>query len=184
MTETTQIMKTPLFEKHLKAGARMVDFAGYRMPIQYQGIMAEHEAVRERAGIFDLTHMGEIQVKGTGAVDYVNRLITNDLAPVMPGGIIYTAICREDGGILDDALAYRMEDGVMMVVNASNKDKIFRWMTEHAPEDVQLTDQSRKTALIAIQGPDAERILQKIIPHDLPSPIIILSKIKSSTPGG
>ena len=145
----------------------MVDFAGYRMPIQYEGIIAEHEAVRTKAGIFDLTHMGEIEVRGEGAVDYVNRLITNDAASLPTGGIVYTAICRDDGGILDDALAYKMEDRVMMVVNASNKEKIHRWMLKHETPDAKVVDLSDATALIAVQGPEAEKIVQKITPCDL-----------------
>lgn len=167
MTETAVIKKTPLYEKHVESGGKIVDFAGYKLPIQYEGIMAEHELVRTKAGIFDLTHMGEIEVRGPGAVEFVNNLITNDIAALPPGGIVYTAICREDGGILDDALVYQMEDRVYMVVNASNKDKIYRWMMKHESEGARVVDLSDKTALIAVQGPDAEKIVRKVTTQDI-----------------
>jgi aminomethyltransferase len=167
MTETINVRKTPLFDRHVEAGARMVEFAGYMMPIQYEGIMAEHNLVRTAAGIFDLTHMGEIEIKGKRALEFVNHLITNDLAHLPAGGIVYTAICKEDGGILDDALAYRMEDGIYMVVNASNKDKIWRWILTQKWDDVTVKDLSDSTALIAVQGPRAGEITAKVTDVDL-----------------
>jgi aminomethyltransferase len=169
LEKTAAIKKTPLYEKHAQAGGKLVEFAGYMMPIQYEGIIAEHELVRSRAGIFDLTHMGEIEITGKQAVEFVNHLITNDVASLSPGEIVYTAICREDGGILDDALAYRTSDGVYMVVNASNKDKIYKWMEKQIQnrQEVKIKDLSDETSLVAVQGPDAEKIVQKITSMDL-----------------
>lgn len=167
MSETLSIKKTPLYDRHVSAGGKMVEFAGYQLPIQYEGIIAEHETVRTKAGIFDLTHMGEIEIRGAGAIDFTNNIITNDISTLPIGAIVYTTICREDGGILDDALVYQMEDRIYMVVNASNKDKIYRWLIRHEREDVRIMDLSEKTALIAVQGPVAEKIVQKITPVDL-----------------
>lgn len=167
MTETKQIKKTPLYDKHIEAGGKMIDFAGFKLPIQYEGIIAEHNTVREKAGIFDLTHMGEIQVRGEDAVHFVNHVITNDLESIEPGGVIYTAICKDNGGVLDDALVYRMEDKVMMVVNAVNLEKIYRWLLKNEWENARVLDLSDKIALIAVQGPEAEKIVQGVTPMDL-----------------
>jgi aminomethyltransferase len=166
---TVTAKKTPLYNRHVEAGGKIVEFAGYFMPIQYEGIIAEHEHVRTKTGIFDLTHMGEIKVTGKNAPAFVNYIITNEVASLPTGAIVYTAICREDGGILDDALAYRTDYGVYLVVNASNKDKIFNWMLKQSENwnDLKIEDLSDQTALIAVQGPDAEKIVQKITPINL-----------------
>lgn len=163
MAGVAQIRKTPLYGQHVNAGGRIVEFAGYLMPIEYKGIMAEHEQVRMRSGLFDLTHMGEIEVRGERAGEFVNYIITNDAVNIPDFAIVYTAVCREDGGILDDALAYKYPDHYMMVVNAVNKDKILKWMLKWAPRfNCTVTDLSDETALIAIQGPDSEDVLQKL----------------------
>jgi aminomethyltransferase len=169
MENTVTAKKTPLYDRHIEAGGKIVEFAGYFMPVQYEGIIAEHEHVRNKAGIFDLTHMGEIEITGENAPAFANHIITNDVASLPTGGIVYTAICREDGGILDDALAYRKDNGVYLVVNAVNKDKIYNWMLKQSKDwrDIKLEDLSDQTALIAVQGPDAEKIVQKITPIDL-----------------
>jgi aminomethyltransferase len=167
---TGSLLRTSLYATHLEEGARMVDFAGWEMPLQYRGIVAEHEAVRTSAGVFDLSHMGELEVSGPGAVDFVNGLITNDLAPVEPGRALYTAMCRPDGGILDDMVVYRFPDRVWLVVNASNREKIRRWVEEHLPPSgVALRDLSLETALVALQGPRAQELLAPLVDLNLDS---------------
>jgi aminomethyltransferase len=136
----------------------MVPFAGYEMPVQYEGVLAEHAAVRERAGLFDITHMGEIRVRGAGAGDWLDGLTTNRVAGAEAGRVVYTAMCREDGGVLDDMLVYRLaEDDWLVVCNAANRDKIAGWLRERAAgaADVALDDASDRTALIAVQGPES-----------------------------
>lgn len=175
METTIEVKKTPLFERHVQEGAKIVDFAGYKMPLQYKGIIEEHETVRTAAGLFDLTHMGELEIKGEWKDDLIQYLITNDVSKLEPGGVIYTLICNDKGGILDDALVYKMEDRYMLVVNASNVDKIYRWVIEK--EDVvcgyktrqhcMVVNKSDEIAIVAIQGPKSEEILQRITPVDL-----------------
>ena len=175
METTTEVKKTPLYDRHVQEGAKIVDFAGYKMPLQYKGIIEEHETVRTKAGLFDLTHMGELEIKGDWQDDLVQHIITNDISKLKPGGVIYTLICNETGGILDDALVYKMEDRYMLVVNASNVDKIYRWIIEK--EDIacgyknrqhcMVINKSEQMAIVAIQGPKSEEILQRITPVDL-----------------
>ncbi len=127
--------RTPLYDRHVAAGARMVDFAGYDMPLQYSGIRDEHVAVRERAGIFDVSHMGEVGVRGPGAADFVQRLVTNDVARLAPNQLLYSVMCNEQGGIVDDVIVMRVvaADHYIIVVNASTREKDVAWMREHAP---------------------------------------------------
>jgi aminomethyltransferase len=159
--------KTPLYEDHVNNHARLVPFAGFLMPIQYSGIIEEHRAVREAMGIFDLSHMGEFRVSGTGAVAAIDRLVTNDIEGLRPGQIRYSPMCYPEGGIVDDLLVYRFDDHLMMVVNASNIAKDFDWISSHLPNDVQIEDVSGDTALIAVQGPRAEKFLQSHTDVDL-----------------
>src|SRR4051812_34660079 len=124
--------RTPLFEEHEKAGAKLIPFAGYMMPVQYPtGIVAEHTAVRTSCGLFDVSHMGEVFVSGPQALDLVQHVTTNDASKLVVGQAQYSVICREDGGAVDDCIVYRMADKYMVVVNASNKDKDFQWMLDH-----------------------------------------------------
>jgi aminomethyltransferase len=152
--------KTPLYEEHVKNHARLVPFAGFLMPIQYSGIIEEHRAVRAAMGIFDLSHMGEFRITGDGAVAAIDRLVTNDIASLTPGQIRYTPMCNPEGGIVDDLLVYRFDDHLMLVVNASNIEKDFDWIETHLPDPVRVENVSDDTALIAVQGPGAERFLQ------------------------
>jgi len=147
----------------------MVPFAGFEMPVQYPtGITAEHKAVREKAGLFDVSHMGEFIVRGPKAVEFVNHVTTNDVAALKPGEAQYSTILREDGTIVDDCLVYRADDRVLMVVNGSNIDKDFAHISRFVGDfDVTLDDISDKVALLALQGPDAARILQKQTDTDL-----------------
>lgn len=157
--------RTPLYAAHVRADARLVDFAGWLMPVQYKatGVLAEHAAVRERAGLFDVSHMGRLSFRGPDAAAMVNRLITNDVGSLPDGKAQYTAICHDNGGILDDAISYRFaSDEVMMVVNASNKDKIVAWFRERATGDAEWRDVSDELALIAIQGPRAHTVTDRL----------------------
>lgn len=153
--------KTPLYGEHVRAGARIVPFGGFLMPIQYRGIIDEHRAVRQRLGMFDLSHMGELRVSGPNALAAVAKLVTNDVLSLEPGQIRYTPMCYPDGGIVDDLLVYRFPDHIMLVVNASNIEKDLAWIREHLAEGVEVRDVSDETALIAVQGPKSERFLQQ-----------------------
>lgn len=152
--------KTPLYREHVERHARLVPFAGYLMPVQYSGIIEEHRAVRNAMGIFDLSHMGEFRVSGAGAASAIDGLMTNDIEHLAPGQVRYTPMCYPDGGIVDDLLVYRFEDHLMLVVNASNIEKDFAWISSHLPSGVALNNESDDTALIAVQGPASERFLQ------------------------
>ena len=162
------LRRTPLYEEHKKEGAKLVDFAGWEMPVQYEGIRAEHEAVRERAGLFDVSHMGEVAFKGPQAEDAVQRLVTRDVSRLSVGQAGYAAVCYEDGGTVDDVLVYRNPDDFLIVVNAANKDKDVAHFRENTRDlDVEIEDQSDDWALLALQGPEATGILQEFTGTDL-----------------
>jgi aminomethyltransferase len=164
------LRRTPLYDVHAALGAKIVPFAGFEMPVQYPtGITAEHKAVREKAGLFDVSHMGEFIVRGPQAVDFVSYVTTNDVAALKPGQAHYSTILREDGTIVDDCLVYRSEDRVMMVVNGSNIDKDFAHISRFLKKfpDAKLENISDQIALLALQGPDAARILQQHTGVDL-----------------
>jgi aminomethyltransferase len=160
--------KTALANLHVHAGAKMVDFAGWEMPIEYSGIRKEHEAVRSRAGLFDLSHMGEVIVEGPGAFNYLQGLVTNDLSKIAAGKAQYNCMCNSTGRVLDDMVVYRFPDHFYVVMNASNREKIVSWMQTHVPkEGVEVRDVSLETSLIAIQGPEAQKLLQPHVAIDL-----------------
>jgi aminomethyltransferase len=166
MTET--LKRTPLHGEHAKLGAKLVAFAGWEMPVHYPGgILEEHRAVRTAAGLFDVSHMGELDLRGPGALALAQRVTTNDVSKLAVGQAQYGVICREDGGAIDDCITYRFADRYMIVVNASNRDKDHDWVRWHATGDVQLTDVSDDLALIAIQGPKASAILSQLTDSDL-----------------
>ena len=156
--------KTAFHGIHTKLGAKMVSFAGYEMPIQYpKGIIHEHKVVRESVGVFDVTHMGEFEVRGKDALNLVQKITVNDAAKLKPGKIQYSAMCYKDGGIVDDLLVYCMEDYYMLVVNASNLDKDYDWVMENAEGmDVEITNVSDEISLLAVQGPKSLDTLRKI----------------------
>jgi aminomethyltransferase len=158
------LKRTPLHDLHLALGGKMVPFAGYEMPVQYPtGITAEHRAVRERCGLFDVSHMGEFWITGERAVDFVDHVTTNDVRALAVGQIHYSTILNERGTIEDDCLVYRFADRIMMVVNASNAAKDFALISRHASSyAVTVTNASDATALLALQGPEAESILQPL----------------------
>src|ERR1700694_769584 len=138
----TMLKRTPLYEEHLASGARLVPFSGWEMPVQYSGILAEHEAVRTHAGLFDVSHMGEFKVEGTGAPAFLQYLVPNDVSRLAVGQALYTQLCLPDGGIIDDLLVYHLADmHYMLVVNAANIAKDFAWVQEQAKnfQDVQIT---------------------------------------------
>ena len=163
------LKRTPLYDEHVGLGAKMVPFAGFEMPVQYPaGITAEHKAVREKAGLFDVSHMGEFIVRGSQAVEFVNYVTTNDVAALKPGQAQYSTILREDGTVVDDCLVYRADDRVLMVVNGSNIEKDFAHISRYVGQfDASLDDISDRVALLALQGPQAAKILQKHTDTDL-----------------
>lgn len=157
-------LEVPLGATHRRLGARMVPFAGYMMPLQYTSIRDEHDAVRHRAGLFDVSHMGEVRVSGPGAQDYLQHLITNDVSKLTAGRALYSVMCHEDGGIVDDLLVYRDQEGYMCVINAARHDADLDWMRGQLPSSgVELLDQSAETCLLAIQGPLALEILEPLV---------------------
>jgi len=165
---TDDLQSTPLTEKHVALGARMVPFAGYSMPIQYSGLKAEHNAVRNAAGLFDVCHMGEIRVIGASAAHFVNTVVTNDLNRIAVGQAMYTCACRTGGGIVDDLIIYKhADDNILIVCNASNREKFWQHLSELAADTsgLSLTDESDETALIALQGPLALDILAQADPN-------------------
>ena len=172
MTTTTAagaLKRTPFYDKHVALGAKIVPFAGYEMPVQYaQGITVEHKAVRERCGLFDVSHMGEFMIHGARAVDFVNYVTTNDVAALAIGQVHYSTILNDRGTIEDDCLVYRFADKVMMVVNASNVAKDYAHVARHAGRfGVTIDDVSDDMGLLALQGPRAQQILQPLTDTDL-----------------
>jgi aminomethyltransferase len=154
--------KTPFYEMHKKYGAKIVEFAGFQMPIQYEGIIAEHKKVRESVGMFDVTHMGEIEIRGKNALDFIQKITINDASKLNYGRIQYSAMCYPDCGIVDDLLVYRFEDHYMLVVNASNKDKDYKWILDNKFGEVEIIDKSDDFSLLAIQGRNSLKTLQKL----------------------
>ena len=154
--------QTPLYKRHVALGAKMVDFAGYQMPIQYTGIIQEHNAVRHSAGLFDVSHMGEFIITGDEAEVFLDYVTINDVVSIQPWQAQYSAMCYEDGGIIDDLLIYRYPDHFMLVVNASNKEKDFNWMLNHKPNDIIVDDISSSTSLVAVQGPKSKVALESL----------------------
>src|SRR5919198_3743623 len=154
--------RTPLYDVHVRAGARIVEFAGWEMPVQYEGILAEHAAVRERVGLFDVSHMGEVVFRGPKALESLQRLFTNDLSRCADGQAQYGCLCRESGGIVDDVVVYRRSaEDLLVCVNAANRQKDFDWLLGHAfGADVQ--NESDAWAQLALQGPRAPEVLQKL----------------------
>src|SRR5262245_55849077 len=169
---TGHLLRTPLADWHSAHGGRMVDFAGWSMPVQYGSIIAEHQATRQAAGLFDVSHMGRLRLDGSGSAAFLDRLLTRKVVGMAPGKIRYSLVCNESGGILDDVLVYDLkehDDGLygllvdgdgfyhLLVVNASNREKIVAWLRSHLKpnDDVKLTDLTCDTAMIAVQGPQA-----------------------------
>lgn len=161
--------KTPLYDEHVKLGGNVVEYAGWLLPIQYEGLVPEHEAVRNAVGLFDVSHMGEITVKGKDALAFVDSLMTNDITTIEDNQVIYTFMCYPHGGVVDDLLVYRYDNEYFyLVVNASNSDKDYSWMLENKGDyDVEIENISDTVGEVAIQGPLAEKTLQKLTDTDL-----------------
>lgn len=159
----TTLKRTPLFELYKEYGGKIIDFGGWELPVQFSSIKEEHQAVRTRAGLFDVSHMGEIAVTGTGSLKYLQKIVTNDAAKLQNGDAQYTAMCYENGGTVDDLLIYKLaDDHYWLVINAANTEKDYKWLKEHAPFDVQLENRSEKVVQLALQGPLAQDVLQKL----------------------
>ena len=164
-----QLKKTPLYDQHVALGAKMVPFAGYEMPVQYAGVSHEHHVVRQKVGMFDVSHMGEFWVEGADATAFLNSVTSNDVAKLTPGKVQYSCLPNATGGIVDDLLVYCVNDTkYMLVVNASNMAKDWAWLQQFAGNfDVRMTDVSEDTALLAVQGPLAAQALQSLTDLDL-----------------
>jgi aminomethyltransferase len=158
-------LRTPLYDRHIAAGARMVEFGGFDMPLQYSTIREEHVAVRTRCGIFDLSHMGEVRFTGDLALDVVQRLVTNDVARLEVGGALYGVMCHEAGGIVDDVVVYREAGGYMVVINAACRPKDVAWMRDHS-DGCDFEDVGDAIALLAVQGPSAVGLISGMCPDD------------------
>ena len=158
--------KTSLYARHIAAGGKMVEFAGYEMPIQYSSIVKEHNMVRQRCGLFDVSHMGEISVTGPEAAKLVQYLVTVDVSEMEPGDVKYTPMCYETGGCVDDVLVYKKKRDFLLVVNASNVDKDFEWIKKNNKFDAEVNNISSEISQIAIQGPMAEEIVLRAIDCD------------------
>jgi len=166
------VKKTPFYEKHIAAKAKVVEFAGYKMPMFYTGIVPEHRRVRESVGMFDLSHMGEFFVKGPGAVSFISKMTTNDPSTLEVGQCQYSAMCYDNGGIVDDLLIYRLGDNEwMLVVNASNIQKDWEWLYGHLPqqEEIEFVNRSDEIGLLAIQGPKAQNVMAQLTDFNLDS---------------
>ncbi|WP_243386357.1 glycine cleavage system aminomethyltransferase GcvT [Bacillus kexueae] len=164
----TELKRTPLFEIYEKYGAKTIDFGGWELPVQFSSIKEEHEAVRMKAGLFDVSHMGEIVVKGSDSLAYLQKIVTNDVSKLSVGGAQYTAMCYENGGTVDDLLVYmRDTNDYLLVVNASNIEKDYDWMISHQEGDVSIENISSDMAQLALQGPLAQKVLQKLVDIDL-----------------
>jgi aminomethyltransferase len=163
MNTETELKRTPLFDMYEKYGAKVIDFGGWGLPVQFSSILEEHEAVRNGAGLFDVSHMGEVLVEGKDAENYLNYLVTNDVTKLRINQAQYTAMCYPDGGTVDDLLVYKLEnEKYLLVINAANINKDYGWMKQQVKGDVTIKNISSDIALLAIQGPKAEGILQKL----------------------
>ncbi|MDP4095255.1 glycine cleavage system aminomethyltransferase GcvT [Paenibacillus sp. P96] len=167
----TALKRTPLYPLYADyPGARCIDFGGWDLPVQFSGIQKEHEAVRERAGLFDVSHMGEFNVTGAGAESFLQHVTTNDVSQLEDGQAQYTLMCYPDGGVVDDLLVYkRSSDSYMLVVNASNIEKDWEWLLQHKPADLHMENVSDQTALLALQGPVAAEIISGAADRDVAS---------------
>jgi aminomethyltransferase len=164
------LRRSPLFDRHERAGGRLVPFAGWEMPVQYRGIREEHLAVRRAAGVFDVSHMGEIETTGPDAEAFLQQLLSNDVSKIPVGGAQYSVLCREDGGVLDDLFTYRLaEHAYLTVTNAANHERDLDWFREHAGGRVELHDARDDYAMLAVQGPEARAAVERLTDRELPA---------------
>jgi aminomethyltransferase len=169
--EAGTLKRTPLYEAHVAAGAKLVPFAGWEMPVEYGGIRTEHLNVRKACGVFDVSHMGEIETEGPGAAELLQRLLTNDVSKIQVGGAQYSCLCREDGGVLDDLFTYRLaDDRYLTVTNAANHKRDLEWFEAHAVEfDAEVRNRIEAYAMLAVQGPEARAIVGRLTEGELPA---------------
>ncbi|MBV9310065.1 MAG: glycine cleavage system aminomethyltransferase GcvT [Solirubrobacterales bacterium] len=169
MAQSTR-RRTPLYERHVAAGAKLVPFAGWEMPVQYEGIRQEHLAVRHEAGVFDVSHMGQVETRGPQALEFLQHLFSNDIRRIPEGGAQYALLCREDGGVLDDLFTYRLSEVCFLTVtNAANHERDLSWLRSHAAEfDVDVIDAASSFAMLAVQGPAARGVVKRIADGNLP----------------
>lgn len=166
----SQLKRTPLFDIYKNYGGKTIDFGGWDLPVQFSSIKEEHEAVRTKAGLFDVSHMGEIEVKGPNSLPYLQKMMTNDVSKISTGGAQYTAMCYENGGTVEDLLVYkRADEDYLLVVNAANIEKDYAWLDKHLEDGVDIHNISENVAQLALQGPLAETVLQKLTATDLHS---------------
>src|SRR4051794_1288248 len=181
---TETLKRTPLHERHVAAGARLVPFAGWEMPVQYAGIREEHLAVREGVGVFDVSHMGEVETTGPDAEAFLQRVLSNDVSKIPGDGAQYSVLCREDGGVLDDLFTYRLGDGFLTVTNASNHERDLAWMQRHAPAfAVTLHDRLHDYAMLAVQGPAARELVAGLADGELPKRFRTATLTVAGAPG-
>ena len=164
------LQRTPLFDRHREAGAKLVPFAGWEMPVTYEGIIEEHTAVRTHAGMFDVSHMGEVEVEGPGALAFLQRVLSNDVAAIAIGGAQYSCLCNEEGGVLDDLFTYRLGgDRYLIVTNSANHETDLAWLGRWSREfDVAVRDVADRYAMLAVQGPHARQIVASTLGIELP----------------
>ena len=167
---TDTARRTPLYEQHVDLGAKVVDFAGWEMPVSYEGIREEHSAVRRHAGMFDVSHMGQVEVEGRGAAAFLQRVLSNDVAAIHLGGAQYSCLCNEEGGVIDDLFAYRLGgDRYLIVTNAANHEADLAWLGRQSREfDALVRDVADRYAMLAVQGPHARRVLEATLGVELP----------------
>src|SRR6266705_5008869 len=158
-TASSETNRTPLYDRHVSLGGRMVDFGGWEMPQQYTSIRDEHFAVRRSAALFDVSHMGRFRIAGDASLDFLQHVVTNDIAALVHGQAQYNLLCNEAGGIIDDLVVYRGSEGFFVVVNASNRERDLAWLREHALAGVEIEDRTFELGLLASQGPRAEELL-------------------------
>src|SRR3954453_5505496 len=181
---TEALKRTPLYDRHVAAGARLVPFAGWEMPVQYAGIREEHVAVRTGAGIFDVSHMGEIETTGPDAEAFLQRILSNDVTKIAGDGAQYSVLCREDGGVLDDLFSYRLGDRFLTVTNAANHERDLSWFRRQAADfDVELHDRLHDLAMLAVQGPDARGIVEGLADGELPRRFRTATRTVAGAPG-
>jgi aminomethyltransferase len=184
VSSTTELRRTPLYDRHAAAGAKLVPFAGWEMPVQYAGIREEHIAVRTGAGVFDVSHMGQVLTRGPDALRFLQRMLSNDVRRIPEGGAQYSVLCREDGGVLDDLFTYRLaECEYLTVTNASNHETDLAWLQSHAGEfDVDVLDRAADFAMLAVQGPNACRLLGGLTEGSLPARFHVVLRSVAGVP--
>ncbi len=161
------LKKTPFYDIHVRNNAKIVEFVGFLMPIQFEGIIPEHQTVRTSVGVFDVSHMGEVEIRGRDRIKFANYITTNDVAELALNQVQYSTMLYPDGGIVDDLLVYNLSDSVLFVVNAANTDKDYTWILENKQFDVEIKNVSDATGQLAVQGPKSEAVMQKLFDFNL-----------------